>query len=68
MKNMLYCKGCEYLKRFSSNCDESVKGCSIDHKFKADDKKEMWVQYSNSCPLKKYLGKADFKENPVIFS
>lgn len=66
-RNLLYCKGCTHLCSRVSGKLES-RFCKLDHHFKAVDKKEMWVQYSNVCPLKKYMGKADFKENPIIFS
>lgn len=66
-RNLLCCKGCNHL------CSRSIRSidslyCELDRHFKAVDKKEMWIQYNNVCPLKKYMGKADFKLNPVIFS
>lgn len=67
MRNLLCCKGCDQLcSRVVGNLESMY--CKADRKFKAADKKEAWVQYSNKCPLKKYLGKADFKENPVIYT
>lgn len=66
-RNLLYCKGCANLCSRNTISPDSLY-CELDKHFKAVDKKEIWVQYSNVCPLKKYLGKADFKLNPVVFS
>lgn len=68
-RNLLFCKGCEHLCRFSKLQGENIVKCDIDNHLKADTdfKGGMWAQYSNVCPLKKYIGKADFGMNPVIF-
>lgn len=66
-RNLLCCKGCTNLCSCNTISPDSLY-CKLDKHFKAVDKKEMWVQYSNVCPLKKYLCKADFKLNPVVFS
>lgn len=67
MRNLLSCKGCSHLcSRVIFNLESLY--CNLDKKLKAADKKVIWVQYSNTCPLKKYLGKADLGDNPIIFS
>ena len=67
MKNLLYCKGCKNLQSYNYKDCKGLRKCALDNKCKADDGK-LWKQYSNDCPLKKYLGKADLDNNPVIFS
>ena len=67
MRNLLYCKGCDQLcSRVTGNLESMY--CKVDRKFKAADKKEAWVQYSNQCPLKKYCGKGEIGNNPYILN
>ena len=58
MKQILMCKGCEYLEEFSHYTAKGAMRCSIDHKLKGSQKEgesNCWWQCSNRCPLKRYI-------------
>ena len=67
-RNILCCKGCQHLCDGYS-VDPKAKRCKLDHKFKAATKSdELWIQYSTVCPLKKYCGKGNIGDNPIVYT